>query len=138
MVKGKTEAAYQRILTTADSATFYETEMEIIWKAISTNIIPIMTYSGEVYEKKRKKRKQINRIFDNILKRILKTPQSTPRECLYIDTGFPTDIINKNRLNMRNRIKHGQNSTLKNILDRKEKDGWAMENKEYLKNQDSQ
>ena len=33
---------------------------------------------------------------------------------------------------MHNRIKHGQNNILKTILDRKEKDSWVMENKEYL------
>ena len=33
---------------------------------------------------------------------------------------------------MHNRINHGQNNTLKTILNRKEKDNWAMENKEYL------
>ena len=33
---------------------------------------------------------------------------------------------------MHNRINHGQNNTLKTILNRKEKDSWAMENKEYL------
>ena len=134
MVKGKTEAAYQRILSTAGSATFYDIEMEVIWKTISTNILPIVTYSGEVWKTTKKEREEINRIFDNILKRILKTPQSTPRECLYIETGFldPIAIINRNRLNMHNRINHGENNTLKTILNRKEEDSWAMENKEYL------
>ena len=108
--------------------------MEVIWKTISTNILPIVTYSGEVWKTTKKEREEINRIFDNILKRILKTPQSNPRECLYIETGFldPIAIINRNRLNMHNRINHGQNNTLKTILNRKEKDSWAMENKEYL------
>ena len=104
------------------------------WKTISTNILPIVTYSGEVWKTTKKEREEINRIFDNIVKRILKTPQSTPRECLYIETGFldPIAIINRNRLNMHNRINHWQNNTLKTILNRKEKDSWAMENKEYL------
>ena len=31
---------------------------------------------------------KINRIMDNILKRILMVPQSTPREALYIETGL--------------------------------------------------
>ena len=30
---------------------------------------------------------------------------------------------------MHNRINHGQNNTLKTILNRKEEDSWAMENK---------
>ena len=53
---------------------------------------------------------------------------------IHIETGFlePIAIINRNRLNMHNRINHGQNNTLKTIFNRKEKDSWAMENKEYL------
>ena len=84
-------------------------------------------------ENNKKEREEIKRIFDNILKRILKTPQSTPRECLYIETGFLDQIaiMNRNRLNMHNRINHGQNNTLKTILNRKEV-SWDMENKEYL------
>ena len=58
MVKGKTEAAYQRILSTAGSATFYDIEMEVIWKTISTNILPIATYSGEVWKTTKKREKK--------------------------------------------------------------------------------
>ena len=58
MVKGKTEAAYQRIPSTAGSATFYDIEMEVIWKTISTNILPIVTYSGEVWKTTKKREKK--------------------------------------------------------------------------------
>ena len=56
MVKGKTEAAYQRILSIAGSATFCDIEMEVIWRTISTNILPIVTYSGEVWKTTKKRR----------------------------------------------------------------------------------
>ena len=74
MVKGKTEAPYQRILSTAGSTTVYDIEMEVIWKTISTNIIPKVTYSGKVWKTTKKEGEEINRIFDIILKGILNTP----------------------------------------------------------------
>ena len=87
MTKGKVEAAYQKILTTAGNATFHYIEMEVIWKTLETNILPILTYSGEVWKATKKEEEEINRIYDNIIKRILKTPQSTPRECRKQNTG---------------------------------------------------
>ena len=79
MTKGKVEAAYQKILITAGNATFHYIEMEDMWKTLETNILPILTYSGEVWKATKKEEEEINRIYDNIIKRILKTPQSTPR-----------------------------------------------------------
>ena len=32
--------------------------------------------------------KSVNQIYDNILKRILQTPVTTPREVLYMETGL--------------------------------------------------
>ena len=57
MVKGKVEAAYQKILSVAGSATYYEMEMETIWATVASNIIPIITYSGETWEPTKKKPK---------------------------------------------------------------------------------
>ena len=68
MVKGKTEAVYHRILTTAGSATFYDIEMEVKWKTISTNIMPIVTYGVDVWKTTEKER-EISRMFNNILKK---------------------------------------------------------------------
>ena len=55
MVEGMTEAAYQKILITADSVTF-NIEMEVKWKIIATNIIPIVTYYGEIWKTTKKGR----------------------------------------------------------------------------------
>ena len=131
MVRGKIEAAYQKILSVAGSATFYEMEMETIWITIASNIIPIITYSGETWEPTKKETIEINRIMDNILKRVLKVPQSTPRECLYIETGImdPQALIMKNRLNMHNRIMNGNNKTLKKLLESESTKSWATKNK---------
>ena len=71
-------------------------------------------------------------ILDNILKKILKTPKSTPREALYIETGLldPETIIKKNRISMEWRIKNGNNQTMKEILSLKHKGCWAEQNKQ--------
>ena len=71
MVKGKTEAAYQRIPSTAGSATFYDIEMENNIHQHTTN----SDLQWRSMENNKKEREEINRIFNNILKRILKTPQ---------------------------------------------------------------
>ena len=133
MTKGKVEAAYQKILTTAGNATFHYIEMEVMWKTLETNILPILTYSGEVWKATKKEEEEINRIYDNIIKRILKTPQSTPRECLYIETGLldPITITKRNRLNMHNRITNGNNQTLKALLQRTDPSSWAEENRTH-------
>ena len=57
----------------------------------------------------------INRIMDNILKRILMVPQSTPREALYIETGLldPEAIRLKNRVLMEHRMMNGTSQTTK-------------------------
>ena len=138
MIKGKVEGAYQKILSTAGNATFHNIEMDFIWKTVAANIIPIITYSGETWKMTKKEEKEINKIFDNILKRILKTPQSTARESLYIETGLtdPTTIIKRNRLMMYNRILHGTNTTMRKIAEYREEDSWAGENIKTLKEND--
>ena len=105
--------------------------MEVISKTLETNISPILTYSGEVWKATKKEEEEINRIYDNIIKRILKTPQSTPRECLYIETGLmdPITIAKRNRLDMHNRISNGNNQTLKALLQRTDPSSWAEENR---------
>ena len=129
-IRRRTEAAYQKILSTAGSATFNNIEMKYIWKTLMTNIIPIITYSGEVWKPSKQEEKQINRIYENIIKRILQTPQSTPRESIFIETGLieTTTLIKKNRLMMHNRLKNGTNETMKKIINRDEEGSWANEN----------
>ena len=68
---------------------------------------------------------------DDVL-RVLKTPtHGTSREALYIETGLmdPEALIIKNRINMEGRIKNGDNSTMKEILQSKTQGSWAEENK---------
>ena len=61
--------------------------METIWTLIESCIIPIITYGSETWDINQNQTKRLNRILDNIIKRILNLPQSTPRECLYYELG---------------------------------------------------
>ena len=61
--------------------------METIWTLIESCIIPIITYGSETWDIIQNQTKRLNRILDNIIKRILNLPQSTPRECLYYELG---------------------------------------------------
>ena len=69
-------------------------------------------------------------MYENIIKIILKVPQGTPREALYMETGLmsPETIIKKNRLSMEARIKRGNNTLMKNIIELKHENSWATQN----------
>ena len=63
-IRGKVEVAYQTILAIATDQTLINLEMETIWKNIETCIIPIITYSGEVWNPTKTEWKEINRILE--------------------------------------------------------------------------
>ena len=69
-------------------------------------------------------KKKLNQMLDNIIKRILKTPTSTPREALYIETGLLDieTIDDKNRITMGERLekKQQQPTERNNKLTRRE------------------
>ena len=70
--------------------------------------------------------KRINQIQENIIRRILMVPQSTPTESLYIETGLLdiTTIVTKNRLNMEKKLhKHPEKLTSK-IMELNTTNGW--------------
>ena len=83
-------------------------EMETIWQMLETCIIPIITYAGEAVETNKKEMKKWNQILDDILKRILILPVTTPREILYLETGLLDRTYNnkkQNKPNIKNRRK---------------------------------
>ena len=130
-VKGKTEAAYQKMMALTGNSNFSMVEMESVWKVVEACISPIITYAGEIWEPSQSTYKPANQIMDGILKRILKTPISTPREALYIETGLldPESIIKKNRISMEHRIMNGNNKTMVQILKLTNKESWAEQNR---------
>ena len=128
-IKGKAEAAYQTLLSIAGNKYFHNIEMKIIWKMIETCIIPIITYGGETRCPTKKENKEINNILDNIIKRILMVPRTTPREVLYIETGLMDieHICSKNRINMEKRISMNPDSITYKTMENGAKHGWKYE-----------
>ena len=79
-IGGKVEAAYQTIIAIAEDQNFKNIKMSCIWKLVKTCIIPIITYGSETWEPLKSEMKKLNQTLDKILKRILMTPEATPRE----------------------------------------------------------
>ena len=88
MLEGKVEAAYQTILHIAKDKNFKGLKMAIIWKLVETCIIPIITYGAESTTTTHKESQKIQTIMNNIIKRILQVPQSTPNDAITIETGI--------------------------------------------------
>ena len=114
---GKTEAAYQTILTILCNKEFLRLEMKIMWKLVETCIIPTITYAMETMELTKTEKNSLNKLLDNIIKRILKTPQGTPRESLYIESNLLDieTIIEKKRIGMMYRIHQHPNTITEEV-----------------------
>ena len=125
-VKGKAEAAYQTMLTIAGNKHFHNIQMKAIWKMVETCIIPIITYGGETRTPTKKETKELNNILDNIIKRILMVPRTTPREVLYIETGIMDieHICMRNRVNMEKRLNMNPDSLTYKVKENGAKLGW--------------
>ena len=133
--RSKAEMAYQTLLSIMGNKNFRQIEMDTAWKLVKTTIIPIITYAGESIDMNKKEIQEINRILDNILKRLLMVPQSTPREPLYLETGI-MDIettINRNRIMMLNRISKTDSILLKTNTDDHEKTQWRKSTDDIIK-----
>ena len=99
-------------------------ETRTIWELIETSIVAITTHGCEFWKPNKGEIKGINRIKDNILKRVLTTWQSTARETLYLETGLldPETInkkqnimVDRERLNNWQQLKepsHGKKHTI--------------------------
>ena len=81
--------------------------MKTIRKLVETCIKPIITYAAETWEPTKTEMRKLNAILDNIIKRILQMPLSTPRENLYLEIGL-MDIehtMERNKMLMHARLK---------------------------------
>lgn len=125
-IKGKTEAAYQTIINLLHDATFMNIQMKVAWKLIETCITPIITYASETWIPNKSEMKILQKTLDDVLKRILMTPLSTPREALYIETNLldVERIIDKKKLNMYYRIMKNQTNLTKYLTQTNEKTTW--------------
>jgi hypothetical protein len=127
--KRRAEAAYNTITAIAGNVDFKHMEMSAMWKFTETCIVPIITYGGEGKKPNKKENKERQKILDGIIKRILMTPTSTPREPLYYESGM-MDIdhtIIKNRLNYWEKAKKSNNNILNTITRDKDPKSWNGE-----------
>ena len=117
-IEGKVEAAYQTLITIAEDREFKGIQMQCIWKLVNTCIVPIITYASETWEPNKQEAKKLNQILDKIIRRILMTPDATPRQALYIETGL-LDVettIDKKRLCMMARLKKERSEMMNSVL----------------------
>ena len=85
---------------------------------VRTCIVPIITYASETWEPNKGEQKKLNQILDKIIKRILMTPEATPREALYIETGLldVETMIDIKRLNMMARLNREKSDLMTAVL----------------------
>ena len=74
-------------------------------------------YTAEIWTPTKHELNLIQKIHDNIIKRILHCPQSTPRECIQIETGLwdVESMMHEKQIMYLHRILHGNDSTTKLI-----------------------
>ena len=125
-IRKKVEAAFQTIRIIAGNKDFKGLEMDTIWKLIETCILPIALYGSETWNNTKKQNTDINRILDNIIKRVLNTPTSTPREPLYMESGL-LDLethASKRQLMMKHRIRASASKLMNDTISCKVKGNW--------------
>ena len=87
----------------------------------------------ETMELTKTEKNSLNKLLDNIIKRILKTPQGTPRESLYIESNLLDieTIIEKKRIGMMYRIHQHPNTITEEIT--KPTSKWMINTQEITK-----
>ena len=86
--KGSVEAALQTILNLAGNVEFNHMKMATIWRLVDVCVTPSITYAAETWTATKAEINQLQRIMDGALKRILKTPPTTPSEIITAETGI--------------------------------------------------
>ena len=125
-IKGKAEAAFQTIMLLAGDSNFKNIEMETIWKLVETCILPIILYASETWNNNKAHTIEINQILDNIIKRILQTPTTTPRETLYMETGLIDieHLAKQKQIMMKQRLHETASDLMKEVLKTNTKGNW--------------
>jgi len=133
-IKCKIEAAYQTLIAITEDSNLKGIQMKSLWKLVQTCIEPLVTYGLEAITLKKAEIKSLNTIWTNIIKRALMTPQSTPSEAIYIETGL-LDIetmIDRNKLRMLNRLSRSTNELTSLIALNDTPGGWHQGVKKVL------
>lgn len=134
----KVEGAYQTIIAVTKNPVIKDIELTTAIKLINTCIMPIITYASETWILKTKTKTKINKLLDDILKRVLKTPKSTPRENLYIETGLidpETEIIKQKILFYIKKAKNTNDSDFKRLSQNQNPDSWIKDIENIIKEQ---
>ena len=121
-IKKKAHAATQKIITTATNDEFKGMQMRAIWELVNTTIIPIITYGSESWRPTKKEVDQVQKIYNESIKTILKLPQGTPTTILLGETGsIPIrHIIKKKKIMQQQRInKKGRETLIRRITEDK-------------------
>ena len=128
-IRAKTEAAFQTILILAENEEFRNIEMDCIWKLLETCITPIILYGSETWNLNKSQVKELNRIYDNLIKRILKTPPTTPREALYMETGLMDieTMVKKRKIGMKCRLQETISNLMAEVLSTNLRKGWKTD-----------
>ena len=133
-IEGKVESALQTALYIAGDEHFRGIAMQTIWTLLETCIIPIITYGSETWTPTKAQTKKLNTILDNVIKRILMIPQSTPRECLYSELQI-MDIehtILLKRLNYTKTLSNKPNKAIETIMTDKGENSWISQTKKKM------
>ena len=62
----------------AGSSDLKNMELKSVWTTLEACVSPIMTYGMEAFFPTKKENNKLKQIMDNLLKRIIMTPRSTP------------------------------------------------------------
>ena len=132
--EGKVEAALQTALYIAGDENFKGIAMQTIWTLFETCITPIITYGCETWNPTKTQTKKLNTILDNVIKRILILPQSTPRECIYNELQIMDieHMILLKRLNCAKTLNNKPNQAIKNIINDNGENSWITQTKQKL------
>ena len=133
-VKCKAEGALQTILAIAGNPDLKGIEMKIMWQLLEACIMPIITYTTETIFNNSTFEKEISRILDNLIKRILMVPVTTPTDIIYAEVGIMNTTRNMymKKINMLKRIKTKGSEMLKDIIE-SENNTWRKEVEKILK-----
>ena len=125
----------QNILHIAKDENFLGMEMQTIWTLVDTCIIPTILYGTETWKFSQQEEKEINSIFTQLLKRIIKTPVTTPNENILIETGYKniTEQIKMKKLLYANKIKERETNNLQRKYLNEASDEWTKEIKQLEK-----
>ncbi len=134
-LKGKTQAAVQKIYMETGNKEFKGIKMQAIWQLIEASIIPIITYASESWNPTKKELEEIQTIFNKILREVLRIPDSTPTTILLQETGFlPIEkIIEKKRIMQNLRIQKMNEEKFIKKITRENQSNWKKRTDELLK-----